>query len=285
MIQNKVVADLLQHRAEALAACDAWEHKFPVLKSVTDAAIYMLQTLVSAPAFFVGSGLAKGESEANAAFDRAFNPITHTFAFPFTEFSIVTCVDDQQAVVVVCYDQAKATNATLMLFLKEPQMPWVTYPPVCFEPVVGEDGMYYIRVGAYVTKNTEENIKAALPEGLHDDNVDTATKLLEVIGNINCQSVSFVRLPITTKAGTSLQSTAKSKALWEYHEVKLSDVPGHIYQPKGGTHASPRWHMRRGHWRKYKTGKRVWIDNMEVGDKSLGVVAHDYVVTCNQMEV
>lgn len=46
--------------------------------------------------------------------------------------------------------------------------------------------------------------------------------------------------------------------------------------PQGGTHASPRWHERRGHWRTMKSGKRVWVKNCEVGDKALGAVFHDY---------
>ena len=49
--------------------------------------------------------------------------------------------------------------------------------------------------------------------------------------------------------------------------------------PQGGTHASPRWHERRGHWRTMKkTGKRVWVKNCEVGDKSLGAVFKDYKI-------
>lgn len=47
--------------------------------------------------------------------------------------------------------------------------------------------------------------------------------------------------------------------------------------PQGGTHSSPRWHERRGHWRTMKkTGKRVWVKNCEVGDKARGAVFHDY---------
>jgi hypothetical protein len=48
-------------------------------------------------------------------------------------------------------------------------------------------------------------------------------------------------------------------------------------EAQGGTHASPRWHERRGHWRTIKkTGKQVWVKNCEVGDKTLGAVFHDY---------
>lgn len=52
----------------------------------------------------------------------------------------------------------------------------------------------------------------------------------------------------------------------------------------GGTHASPRLHDRRGHWRFIKKSqKRVWVRDCKVGDASKGVVFHDYKV--KSMEV
>lgn len=48
--------------------------------------------------------------------------------------------------------------------------------------------------------------------------------------------------------------------------------------PKGGTHASPRQHDRRGHLRRLRTGKNVWVKPHKVGDPSLGVVFHDYKI-------
>ena len=49
-------------------------------------------------------------------------------------------------------------------------------------------------------------------------------------------------------------------------------------EDQGGTHASPRWHERRGHWRTLKSGKQVWVKNCEVGDKARGAVFHDYKI-------
>lgn len=46
----------------------------------------------------------------------------------------------------------------------------------------------------------------------------------------------------------------------------------------GGTHASPRRHERRGHWRNLKSGKRVWVRNCWAGNATLGTVFKDYVV-------
>lgn len=45
----------------------------------------------------------------------------------------------------------------------------------------------------------------------------------------------------------------------------------------GGTHASPRVHLRRGHIRRLPQGK-VWVSHCVVGSKSLGMVAKDYAV-------
>jgi hypothetical protein len=48
-------------------------------------------------------------------------------------------------------------------------------------------------------------------------------------------------------------------------------------EPQGGTHASPREHDRRGHWRTLKT-KRVWVRPCKVGNPAQGRVFHDYKV-------
>jgi hypothetical protein len=46
-----------------------------------------------------------------------------------------------------------------------------------------------------------------------------------------------------------------------------------------GTHASPRQHWRRGHWRTApKSGKQVWIDPSLVGDEKNGKIIKDYAV-------
>lgn len=44
----------------------------------------------------------------------------------------------------------------------------------------------------------------------------------------------------------------------------------------GGTHAPPRWHIRRGHWRTLADGRRVFVRECEVGDQDRGAVVKDY---------
>ena len=49
-------------------------------------------------------------------------------------------------------------------------------------------------------------------------------------------------------------------------------------EPQGGHHAPPRQHDRRGHLRRYKSGKTVWVRATKVGKASDGFVFHDYAV-------
>lgn len=46
---------------------------------------------------------------------------------------------------------------------------------------------------------------------------------------------------------------------------------------KGGSHASPRVHLRRGHFRKY-LDKKIWVSECVVGEKDKGIVHKDYLV-------
>ena len=80
---------------------------------------------------------------------------------------------------------------------------------------------------------------------------------------------------------TKLSSSKKlPKAFYEIHRVVLGEATVvSNSEPKGGTHASPRWHERRGYWRTMKkSGKRVWVRSCEVGKKSDGMVYKDYEV-------
>lgn len=58
-------------------------------------------------------------------------------------------------------------------------------------------------------------------------------------------------------------------------DLQKSNEAGHEY---GGTHASPRLHLRRGHPREYRPGKFCWVQPHAVGNKKLGIVHKDYVV-------
>lgn len=69
----------------------------------------------------------------------------------------------------------------------------------------------------------------------------------------------------------------KGPISYDWRTVKVAQVQA-IANNQGGTHASPRAHDRRGHWRTYPSGKRGWVKDCKVGSASLGMVFKDYKV-------
>jgi len=116
------------------------------------------------------------------------------------------------------------------------------------------------------------------------------TVALRMLLNL-CASLDVGREYVTAinhkeKLETANKGGAKKKKdkFYEIHRLVLNPVviankPEH----KGGTHASPRWHKRRGYWRTMrKSGKQVWVSECEVGTKSNGMVYKDYQVTTGE---
>ena len=97
-----------------------------------------------------------------------------------------------------------------------------------------------------------------------------ALAVLAEAGTLTEQSVSRVHRPKLASAGIRG---------WTWHQVEI--VPERLVRapkPQGGSHASPRWHIRRGHWRQLADGRRVFVRACEVGDAERGRVLKDYLV-------
>ena len=84
--------------------------------------------------------------------------------------------------------------------------------------------------------------------------------------------------PIPTNSFVNRKRAAKGKSpiSFDWHTVEIGPKQAKN-APQGGTHASPRLHDRRGHWRNCH-GKQVWVKACKVGDASRGVVFKDYKV-------
>jgi hypothetical protein len=66
---------------------------------------------------------------------------------------------------------------------------------------------------------------------------------------------------------------------WTWHQITIDLERARAKSASlGGTHASPRWHIRRGHWRHLSDGRRVFVRECQVGDPALGGVVKDYAV-------
>lgn len=89
----------------------------------------------------------------------------------------------------------------------------------------------------------------------------------------------FISKPTPEEARINAKRIRKGKKpLVEFRMITIDNTKRIASAPKGTTHASPRQHWRRGHWRNTKTGKKVWIDPMLVGDEANGVIVKDYAI-------
>ena len=130
------------------------------------------------------------------------------------------------------------------------------------------------------------------PEGLRllpakeGDKTPDKDKVLGLLAIISAFTES-----LSANSSTAYQPTIKANSPTNQRRI-ANGKPALIYdwrtvvvEPKqakseslGGTHASPRQHERRGHWRVTSAGRKVWVRNCTVGDASKGTVFHDYKV-------
>ena len=125
------------------------------------------------------------------------------------------------------------------------------------------------------------------PEGLRyyrgDLEIDRATvntTLRVVLGSlIKIKDASEGHRATAAKSPTNARRTPQGTPppAYDRHTVKL-EKSSQASEPQGGTHATPRRHQCRGHWRNCKSGKRVWVKDCWRGDASKGTVFKDYEV-------
>ena len=82
--------------------------------------------------------------------------------------------------------------------------------------------------------------------------------------------------PTVKPTFTNKRKIAKGKVpTYEWRTVVIEPAQSKR-EHQGGTHASPKQHDRRGHLRRLRSGKNVWVSPCKVGDASKGIVFHDY---------
>jgi len=99
--------------------------------------------------------------------------------------------------------------------------------------------------------------------------------LLKCIQVINCSNVEFIENP----APKMINQKRIKKGKYPLFSFKTLHLNTHSSiknkSEEGGTHASPRVHMRRGHVRKIE-GREIWVQPCVVGDKLQGITHKDY---------
>lgn len=103
----------------------------------------------------------------------------------------------------------------------------------------------------------------------------SALNLFYILG---CSNVSTTDNP-APEALNKKRARAGKLPLFEYKTlvIKLEDER-HAGHALGGTHASPRVHLRRGHVRHLGDGRRIWVQACIVGSMH-GMIVKDYRIT------
>lgn len=96
------------------------------------------------------------------------------------------------------------------------------------------------------------------------------------LGSLSRRAESYV--PSVKPTFTNRRKIAQGKApTYDWRTVVIEPVQAKR-EHQGGTHASPRLHDRRGHLRRLRSGKNVWVRACKVGDANKGAVFHDYKI-------
>ena len=94
---------------------------------------------------------------------------------------------------------------------------------------------------------------------------------------LECENISSRRVqPTLTRIAS--QKAKDKPPLFSYHVLNIFESQG-ISVRRGGTHASPRFHMRRGHMRRLPTGRKIWVRSHTVGTLDKGFVEKAYSLT------
>lgn len=91
---------------------------------------------------------------------------------------------------------------------------------------------------------------------------------------INCKNVCLAENNPDSKLQKARAKKGKAP-LFSYWTLQINSA-AHGNVNLGGTHASPRVHLRRGHPRQYEPGKWTWVQPHAVGNRALGMVHKDY---------
>jgi len=164
------------------------------------------------------------------------------------EMEMLVAGDDPEEGIVI--DLSKGTPGN-----------FTTFPPMVYAIVDGQIKYGPVDEGQDLPRDVAEIMLATMSKWL--ESMDTGCDCYQ---------------PVITDTFTNRRKIATGKTpTYDWRTVKIGPKTARG-ESKGGTHAPPRLHDRRGHIRRLASGKNVWVKACKVGDSSLGTVFHDYKI-------
>ncbi|MBF0148191.1 MAG: hypothetical protein HQL85_18705 [Magnetococcales bacterium] len=131
-------------------------------------------------------------------------------------------------------------------------------------------------IGENQVKFLESQNMSVHYSGIGDTQAES-TAIRQMCSVLNCSNIRAQSLAAPRNLNKKREKKGKSP-FFEYKVLEVDGTPGGLKSPHGGgSHASPRVHIRRGHIRHLPT-HNVWVQACVVGDKKNGVIHKDYRV-------
>lgn len=147
--------------------------------------------------------------------------------------------------------------------------------------VVGPSDEFCSAIEPMLVTRTTEGLQISMPDGSEPTDASEYRAVLQHVEDflLKLQQGQTAYVPKARPSFINSKRAAKGKGpvIFDWHTVTV-EPPKPKDAPKGGTHASPRLHDRRGHWRTYPSGKKGWVKACKVGDGSKGAVFKDYKI-------
>lgn len=108
--------------------------------------------------------------------------------------------------------------------------------------------------------------------------------MLRVVLLLGCKNTIISKAGIYRCKGDKVKNAKRlrkgKRPFWEWETIEIKQTRTLPSAPQGGTHASPKPHERMGHWRSYKSGKRIFVKPHIVNKHKIpeeGYIFHDYI--------
>lgn len=178
--------------------------------------------------------------------------------------------------ILVCAETGDPTypvKAQLWIQMDGQWFPWAT--GMVFGPNEAGSGLAYRGFANVPSEGREE----VLAESVGNDYFDELGVIADFLAALSCRNVITVDGPAPSVALNKARQKRGKQPFFTY-KVLTIEVPNDSVEgpPRGGTHASPRVHLRRGHIRHLPSGN-VWVNAAVVGNKRLGMVSKDYRIS------
>lgn len=148
-----------------------------------------------------------------------------------------------------------------------------------------EDEVGFRSIDGFAYADTDEGLRL-MParEGQRHPTKDDCRAILAIISTTMAGLESGWTAHQCVKRTNSLINRLREKKgecplIYDWRTVIVAPHPKRA--AAGGTHASPRHHDRRGHWRMIAGERRVWVKNCKVGNAANGTIFHDYKINGN----